>query len=1252
MLRRRGSRPTFIMLAVVGLFAGPMVLQPAAQAVASPTQVLFRGDTTANDGEGGTGSGSYLRATIVILHPAGVTVSQMRRQSGSSGAGLTAYGAVEGTVRVIAAGGGNNYSIVEAAFQAGNCNCFTTDVRTSTRTARVDIKMSDNTVFEGNTWTYLSQAESDGNANDPGTVYDLFDSSSNASIFTGGTFRIHYVCDDNDSQPIFGGSSDECDNAIVRVRNVASNASTNVSCLSHTSGDGCENNSRFNADDNVQRNYTVPHPAAAGRGRFVIEGRFCQESDRGDNFNPCGGGSDWQYLGSYYFNPGAPTVSFGTTSFTGGGNTVGGVLRPFTNASVVYNLSTSSDAQVASWDLDNNGSFETVDYGESGADLAGAPVLSAAQVQRSRSTVGLTQGSSCAVNAQVKDNGGLNAADPTALTASASSLACTVNNLPTGANQSVNVHQGTPSGITLTNADTDNDARTCTIVSAPTKGTLSTGTSCSRTYTANNQPNTTDSFTYTVSDDHGGTSATTYTVSINIVNQAPTATAQAFSTDAGVATAITLAGTDPDGDTLTCTAPVVGPAKGVLSGTNCARSYTSSAGTANNGVGGADSFTFTVSDPNSATSAAATVGITIRNPDLSLTKSHTGRFNPGTGSGTYTLAIANTSNSTANGTTTIVDTLPAGMFFRSYSAGTSGFTCTGTPGVSTTVTCTRSAQIPKPFSGSLTITVDVDETAGSPQNNSAVISSLYELSGTAADNTAVDATLVNHRPVAQSGSAGTDSNVPVPVTLGATDPDGDPLTVSILSGPSNGVLSGSGLNRQYFPDTDFQGVDTFTFRVTDDNSLQSNIATVKVYVGVAGLSGLVSSDAGGAALAGIEVRLIDNSDPNAVDPALLATAVTNGSGSYDLAAQFPSGGVPYGDYVLRFVDPANNYISEYYENAATRLTATNVNASSETPVVSVDAALVPGGRIQGTVRSSAGAHQTVQGLQVRLVKIGSPGSKAFTTAANGQYKFELLTAGDYQLWFRDVSSGQWVSEWYDDQPTQAQSASINMTVGQQRLVDEQVDPIVAPPPPTIGTITGTVRASTVGNAPLAGIQVRLYMEPYTTSAATTTDGNGQYTFPNKLAGNYKIWFRVMSGGAFVSEYYDDQPNLGSADVIALGANTFIADALLSPPPAPPAPNAVIAGTITQLDGETPIAGIQVRLYHDGLTIGSTATYTDGDGHYTFAGKVPGDYQLFFRDMSGLFFSEWYSNKPNQAGADAISVAGNATTTVNASLTSR
>ena len=837
-----------------------------------------------------------------------------------------------------------------------------------------------------------------------------------------------------------------------------------------------------------------------------------------------------------------------------------------------------------------------------------------------------------------------------------SAVTWTLDNPPTGASQTTaTATKGTAlTGIALANADADSDARTCSVVTPPTKGSVtlsgaSPSTNCTASYTADPNTGGNDTFTYKVTDAVGGLS-TSYTVTVPIGNRTPAATAQLVSTDAGLATPITLAGTDPDDDTLTCAAPVsTSPAKGSLSGSACEQMYTSSPGAANDGVGGTDAFGFTVSDAFGGTSPTTDVTVSISNPDLSLTTSHVGRFNPGIGAGAYTLEIANSATATANGTTTIVDTLPAGMRFRSSTAGSSGFTCAGTPGVSTTVTCTRSSQIAKSSTGSLTITVDVDEDAGSPVDNSAVISSPYELSSTAADNTAVDATTVNHRPTAEAHSVGIDIDVPTIISLGATDPDGDPLTYAIVAGPTNGSLSGSGSTRQYTPDTGFEGGDAFTYRVVDDGSLQSNTATIRIYVGVAGLTGTVTSDQGGAALAGIEARLIDDADPGAADPATLATALTDSTGAYDLSAEFPSGGVPYGHYVIRFVDPANSYLPEYASDAATRAAATDIAPSGADPVVTVDAALTPAGRIQGTVRSSAGAEPAIGGIQVRLVEVGTNGSRSSTTTAGGGYRFDLLVADDYQLWFRDVSSGQWESEWYDDQPTQATAATISMAAGQQRTIDDQLDPVVPVPPPTVGTISGTVRASTAGHAPIAGIQVRLYRDPYTSSAATTTDASGQYSFPDRQVGDYKLWFRVMSGTAFVSEYHADQPSLAAADVVTLGAGGAVVDAELSPPAIPPPTTAVIRGTVRQQDGLTPLAGIQVRLYRNGVATGSIATTTDGNGSYAFTGRAGGDYQLFFRDLGRTYVSEWYEDEPDQAAADPITAPVDATTTIDASL---
>ena len=109
-----------------------------------------------------------------------------------------------------------------------------------------------------------------------------------------------------------------------------------------------------------------------------------------------------------------------------------------------------------------------------------------------------------------------------------------------------------------------------------------------------------------VSDSSASFSASTATgtITVSAVNDVPVATAQSVTTDEDTAKAITLAGTDVEGATLTYTV-VMQPTKGVLSGTAPNLTYTP-----NTNVNGTDSFTFTVND-GTLDSAAATVSITV-----------------------------------------------------------------------------------------------------------------------------------------------------------------------------------------------------------------------------------------------------------------------------------------------------------------------------------------------------------------------------------------------------------------------------------------------------------------------------------------------------------------------------------------------------------------------------------------------------------------------------------------------------------------
>ncbi len=87
----------------------------------------------------------------------------------------------------------------------------------------------------------------------------------------------------------------------------------------------------------------------------------------------------------------------------------------------------------------------------------------------------------------------------------------------------------------------------------------------------------------------------------------------------------------------------------------------------------------------------------------------------------------------------------------------------------------------------------------------------------------------NQAPVASNGSVTTDEDTPVAIVLIATDADGNNLSYSVVSAPSNGSLSGSGANLTYTPDAGFVGSDSFTF-IANDGVADSNVATISITV--------------------------------------------------------------------------------------------------------------------------------------------------------------------------------------------------------------------------------------------------------------------------------------------------------------------------------------------------------------------------------------------------------------------------------------
>jgi VCBS repeat-containing protein len=88
----------------------------------------------------------------------------------------------------------------------------------------------------------------------------------------------------------------------------------------------------------------------------------------------------------------------------------------------------------------------------------------------------------------------------------------------------------------------------------------------------------------------------------------------------------------------------------------------------------------------------------------------------------------------------------------------------------------------------------------------------------------------NNPPVASDQVVETNEDIPVAITLTATDPDGDALTYAIVAQPAHGSLSGTAPNVTYTPSPNYNGPDSFTFKATDARGADSNTATVSITV--------------------------------------------------------------------------------------------------------------------------------------------------------------------------------------------------------------------------------------------------------------------------------------------------------------------------------------------------------------------------------------------------------------------------------------
>jgi len=173
-------------------------------------------------------------------------------------------------------------------------------------------------------------------------------------------------------------------------------------------------------------------------------------------------------------------------------------------------------------------------------------------------------------------------------------------------------------------------------------------------------------------------------------------------------------------------------------------------------------------------------------------------------------------------------------------------------------------------------------------------------------------------PVAQSQSVTTNEDVAVPVTLAATDVNGDAVTYAIASSPAHGTLTGTPPNVTYTPALHYFGADSFTF-TANDGQLTSSAATVSITVNHVNHPPVANSQS------------VTTAENTAKAITLTATDIDTGDTlTYAVATQ-PSHGTVTGTPPNVTYTPATNYVG----SDAFTFTANDGQATSNIATVSI-----------------------------------------------------------------------------------------------------------------------------------------------------------------------------------------------------------------------------------------------------------------------------------------------------------------------------
>ncbi|GAB2558432.1 hypothetical protein GCM10027190_05260 [Spirosoma areae] len=297
----------------------------------------------------------------------------------------------------------------------------------------------------------------------------------------------------------------------------------------------------------------------------------------------------------------------------------------------------------------------------------------------------------------------------------------------------------------------------------------------------------------------------------------------------------------------------------------------------------------------------------------------------------------------------------------------------------------------------------------------------------------------------------------------------------------------------------------------------------------------------------------------------------------------------------------------------------------------------------------------IPGVVVVLLDGTNTPIRSTTTNASGLYSFTGLTPGvPYSVSFvaptgytsTSAQQGGDDTKDSDANPVTGQTRSVTLAPGEN---NPNLDAGFYIPTAGLGDFvfvdTNKNGVQDGGDTPIAGVTVTLYING-TATTTTTTDATGFYSFTGLTPGNstsYSVGFTAPAGfTATLQNAGGDDTKDSDADVIT-GRTQSVTLAPGEFNPTLDAGYYLIPASLgdyvfrdnnqdgIQNGGDTPIAGVTVTLYINGVA--SLTTLTNASGLYSFTGLTPGNslsYSVGFGTPAGLT-----PTLANQGGNDGL-----------------